>query len=216
MPHFLANKAGMVPTEEMQEDDRLEAEVIWQELIDFTKNSVAKLNDLKVHKQWGNRPLEWFGYIDVLISSTDWSNFMALRDEPTAQQEIQGVAKVMKQLMDLSEPEKLTHNEWHLPYVTNEDRERYDLDTLKKLSTARCARLSYRPFDGNDSLEREIERYERLMVSRPVHASPAEHVATPDIMLGDGWGTPTLHGNFYGWRQYRKMIPHNTIEEEGR
>jgi hypothetical protein len=58
------------------------------------------------------------------------------------------------------------------------------LDLIRKISTARCARLSIRPFgDGDGSIEKELARYEKLVVSRPVHASPAEHIATPDSIF---------------------------------
>lgn len=239
-PYFMKNQPGMVASEEMDRADWLKARHIWDNLAEYTKEAVAELNKLGVHKQWANRPLEAFGYIDVLISSTDWANFMALRDEDGAQPEIDSVAKMIKQLMNNSTPSLLQPGQWHLPYIeasdyeeatdhlkdwwyemgtSKEDRVKSVLYLLQKISVARCARLTIRPFDGDSSIDKEVNRYERLMVSRPVHASPAEHIATPDTHDGAAmkgvwhWQHEKEHGNFYGWRQFRKLIPHNTVEE---
>jgi len=61
-----------------------------------------------------------------------------------------------------------------------------------------------------------------LKNSRPFHPSPFEHIATPDRMIDQlqydgstplgkrfvpvGWEHPELHGNLYGWVQYRKTM----------
>lgn len=241
-PYFMKNQPGMVASEEMDRADWLKARHIWDNLAEYTKEAVAELNKLGVHKQWANRPLEAFGYIDVLISSTDWANFMALRDDEGAQPEIIAVAKMVKQLMDNSTPSLLQPGQWHLPYIeplidaaevhewlnefggeceSEEQHEAEILELLQKISVARCARLTIRPFDGDSSIDKEVARYEKLMVSRPVHASPAEHIATPDTLAFprlephgfSGYENGDEHGNFYGWRQFRKLIPHNTVEE---
>jgi hypothetical protein len=48
------------------------------------------------------------------------------------------------------------------------------------------------------------------METTPLHASPAEHQATPDRMIQFasmvGWEKQALHGNFVGWNQFRKMF----------
>ncbi len=70
------------------------------------------------------------------------------------------------------------------------------------LSTARCARLTIAPFDGNADYDAEKARFERLVVSTPVHASPAEHQASPDFatsLAKQPWKNAHLHcGNFRG------------------
>jgi len=45
-----------------------------------------------------------------------------------------------------------------------------------------------------------------LLVDQPIHASPAEHQATPDQRRFNGWDKPELHGNLAGWIQYRKTL----------
>lgn len=259
VPHFLKNKPGMMATEEMSDAERAEAEHIWRQMAEFVRQGVSHLNLLGVHKQWANRPLEWFGYIDVLLTSTDWNNYFALRDDKGAQPEIQIIAKAIKDALDASTPKHLRPGQWHLPYIEESDHEAaYEflnknriirslpgelevLDLLKKISAARCARLTIKPFDGDGSFEKELDRYNKLIESQPVHASPVEHQATPDEsytcrvlqtkarpMLGelhDGvvnvenefarnetkWRHPELHGNFTGWIQARKLIPNERV-----
>lgn len=249
VPHFKKNQPGMVASEELSDEQFALAEEIWLTAADVCKTAAKGLHDLGVHKQWVNRMLEWFGYIDVLVTSTDWANFFELRLDGGAQPEIIQLADCMQAAIDGSTPHEVKPGEWHLPYITFDDfgiagahldetNPGWDrnishdqeaeaiLEVLKKISVARCARLTIKPFDGDGSFEKELKRYELLMESRPVHASPAEHIATPDIReiyyhdsgvggveyeeVGD-WKHSVEHGNFYGWRQFRKMIPHNTI-----
>lgn len=131
------------------------------------------------------------------------------------------LAQVMKSAMGRSVPELLRPGQWHLPWIRDWEWEAHDLHTLQQLSVARSARLSYKPFDGTDDLDRELERYEKLVVSSPVHASPAEHQATPDeLKWGTGdrynemvWKHEELHGNLHGWCQYRKTLPNESVRE---
>lgn len=250
IPHFMKNEPGMSATQEFTPEEFAQVEAIWRELAEFTRLKVMELQQLQLHKQWANRPLEWFGYIDVLVSSTYIENFKVLRMDATAQPEMRNIAQVIIDLLEQSVPTELKPGEWHMPYIDLEKdaplvldflqtEEGWSLpgnhpttqarirDTFKKLSTARCARLSYAPFDGNGDVASEISRHDRLVVSRPVHASPAEHVATPDsvvqteVAVIDGewtdlksWEHPKQHGNFCGWRQYRKMLPNEAVMEE--
>lgn len=223
-PEFGLNQGGMQAKDEpvpVELQRRWEME--WQALADICRKQVGKWQEEGMHKQWANRPLEWFGWIDVLVSSTHWENFWALRISEYAQPEFNDLAIAMRQAMDESEPKLLAPRQWHLPYITDRERQLYSIDFLLKLSTARCARLSYKPFDGNDTEAAEIARYERLVVSRPVHASPSEHQATPDFpssardyyvegkLHTKGWRRPDLHGNFVGWVQHRKLIPEEVV-----
>ena len=230
VPHFMMNQPGMVASEEMSDEDRAEAERIWLYAAEQCQRSAGYLAELGVHKQWINRMLEWFGYIDVLVTSTDWANFLELRLDGGAQPEIIELAEAIKASMDVSTPDRLAMGDWHMPYIEDEDLGKVSvylqetnstlgvLECLKRVSVARCARLTIKPFDGDGSIEKELKRYELLMISRPVHASPAEHIATPDVIYrrnktgGDiEWMHQKEHGNYYGWRQFRKMIDNNTI-----
>src|SRR5579871_2233935 len=96
VPHFLKNKPGMLATEEFDRIDLTEIQQHWYAFARATQEFSKWLHSKGVHKQWANRPLEWFGYIDVLVTSTDWRNFFALRDHGDAQPEIQELARLMK------------------------------------------------------------------------------------------------------------------------
>lgn len=236
IPQFAYNKSGMQAGADMSEADQREAERVWLDLVDYTKAAVEKLGKigplgangkpLGVHKQWANRPLEWFGFIDLILTSTHWSNFDGLRDHSDAQPEIRWLAQAIIEARNNNTPKLLKVGEWHLPFVTDNEKESLKgrsfhrpgddaLDVLLKLSTARCARVSYKPFDGDDTVEKEMERYLKLVGSVPVHASPTEHQATPDTYIypNHGFAYPEKHGNFYGWKQYRKYIPNHIFRE---
>jgi hypothetical protein len=235
VPQFGLNQRGMQAKDEALPpmlQEKWERE--WMELARLTRTYVKIWGEEGMHKQWANRPLEWFGWIDVLVTSTCWENFWALRLDKGAQPELRMLAERMKEVFDASEPQVLQPGEWHLPFVTRDEvnqiiRDKWDdgeenrrctssfdwyaKGLALKLSTARCARISYKPFDGNADYEAEIKRYESLVVSRPVHASPAEHQATPDTFddVMSGWTNAQLHGNFEGWIQHRKTIPNESV-----
>jgi hypothetical protein len=238
IPQFYYNQKGMQPASPLSLEDQLEAERIWLDLVEYTKTSTKKLSDLGIHKQWVNRPLEWFGYIDVLATATNWKNFYALRNHEDAQIEIHILAEKMLEAHKASKPTLLMPGEWHLPYVRDEDWDIADdwlakqsiyptdervIAVLKKISAARCARVSYAPFDGNGSIEAEIKRYNYLINSELVHASPIEHQATPDtksikhgsVQFGrKTWDNPKLHGNFIGYIQNRKTVPGEYVPDD--
>lgn len=173
------------------------------------------------HKQIPNRLLEPFSWIDTLITSNRWDNFLWLRDEADAEPHIQDLARLVDQAINEAEVQELQLGQWHLPYITGDDID-HAMDVsdthadfnawLCKISAARCARISYKPFDGNASYERELERHDMLVTSKRVHASPLEHQATPDRFDPDYpnsrvWECPSFHGNLPGWIQYRKTVP---------
>lgn len=190
------------------------------------------------HKQIANRLLEPFMHISVLVTATEWSNFFALRIHEAAEPHIRMLAEQMKQAIDGSEPEPLDPGDWHLPFVTDNekrdwqaandpepdvpDHSRKDGDPhirqrLLELSVARCAHLSYNTVGdekpiGYDTAQRI---YAQLLGDVPIHASPAEHQATPDEtipMMGQlAWGAPRMHGNFVGFVQYRKTLPNECL-----
>jgi hypothetical protein len=232
VPNFMANGKGMSPTEQLPPAALMEAEALWRELAGITVRFVTRLNELNVHKQWANRPLEWFGYIDMCLSSTNWNNFLALRDHPAAQQEMQDLAECIRHEIKFTEDtdniQYLQPGEWHLPYIFRHELEEHGgltdpTGVLRKISSSRLARVSVKPFDGNDTLEAEFRRYGILVDSLPVHASPTEHPCTPDVFherknkSGESgrhgyWENPGMGGNLGdGWIQLRKTIPNEVV-----
>ena len=219
---WLKNKPGMQATEPMSPEDAVKAESLWRQAAASAADYAEALFATGLHKQWAGRVLEPFMWVDSLVSSTHWANFEALRAHEDAQPEIEVLAEAIIAARAASEPKLLKSGEWHLPYVTKIERSVVPIAELLQYSTARCARVSYMPFDGNSSPEKEIERYFNLVGSTPIHASPAEHQATPDkrrvvagnVLFGKkDWESPELHGNFFGWKQHRKQIQNNYIPD---
>lgn len=220
--HWGKNQAGMQAEEELTDTEG--AKAIWRLSAAAAGERAQQLMKYGAHKQIVNRLLEPFTYIDVLITGTEFNNWFTLRDHPDAQPEIQDLARRMRVAMDESTPRVLEPGEWHLPYIQDADWDlvaKYleecghpfcdrpaQLHVLKRVSAARCARISYKAFDGSTSIAKDLELFEKLLGSQPLHASPAEHQATPDwIHLDQTWGNPNEHGNFTGWRQFRKQLP---------
>jgi hypothetical protein len=217
--------------------DALSREEAWLEARDKAVQFGEAFMTAGYHKQLVNRLLEPFMWIDTLVTSTDWANFFALRDHKDAEPHIRDLAQATKEAITASTPQKLDYDQWHVPYVDAQIEDdgqqsyRYhfsetgivrgfkfmDVETARKVSGARCARISYAPFDGNGSIAAELERFDKLVTNWPVHASPVEHQATPDRLINEAWTTewanPQDHRNFRGWRQFRSMIPNETVRD---
>lgn len=219
--HFGKNQSGMQAFEEIDAVSREEARRLWIEASVAAADYAEKCEALKLHKQFTNRILDPYVYVHVLVSATEWANFFTLRDHEDAEPHIREAARQVKVALDNSTPQLLRFGEWHLPYITDEDYnscENYALTNggdplqyIKQVSTARCARISYKPFGGEASVNAEIKRFDKLITSKPIHASPTEHLATPDryidprAMKPEYWH-PNLSGNFHGWIQFRKLL----------
>lgn len=192
-PIFMYNQKGMAASESIKDSNDLdECYWIWNQARSDAILHARRLVDVGVHKQVVNRLLEPFATIKTIVSATEWDNFFSLRINPAAQQEIQILATAIKEAIDASIPKLLDISHWHLPYI-QESEEDLPLETLRKISVARCARVSYLNHDNLVELEKDIELHDQLVSSR--HASPFEHVATPN--------DATSNGNFKGWLQYR-------------
>ena len=218
--HWGKNQPGMQAKEELMLGDRYKAEVLWREAAQKAASVAERMMEMGLHKQVANRILEPFQHISVVLTSTEFDNWFELRAHPDAQPEIQALAIAMREAMEQSTPKELKHGEWHLPYVTQEERNdgffkanEDNASLLRQVSAARCCRVSYLKHDGSvASISDDLDLCDKLVGSRPLHASPFEHQATPDVLVPGnrmqmaGWKTPELHGNFSGWIQYRKQI----------
>jgi hypothetical protein len=104
-----------------------------------------------------------------------------------AQPEIRAAAELMEKAYLDSSPRDISDGDWHLPYIHPEDWQEYPTweppetkAILAKISAARCARVSYLTQDGRRDHEADLMLYDRLVSADPMHASPLEHVATPN------------------------------------
>jgi thymidylate synthase ThyX len=195
---FGKNQKGMQASENLADEEALKARSAWMQAMGYAIGQARALAKLGVHKQLANRLIEPFCWHTVIVSSTEWENFWALRCHPDAQPETRRAAELMMEVYDQSEPKHLKEGEWHLPLLEDEARIRAEGFDVRKVSIGRCARVSYLTHDGKREPQADVELCDRLMTSG--HMSPLEHVATPAP-------TNSFLGNFRGWIQYRKTIP---------
>lgn len=190
-----SNKPGMQAGDEVKETYWCEEE--WLNARDDAVYRAQEMVKLGLHKQIVNRILEPFAHINVLVTSTDWDNFFALRDHPDAQPEIAALARAMREAIEGSEPEWLTPQDWHTPYQEYTGNVIFD----RKISAARCASVSYKTVDGKPmTVDKALAIYDKLAGSDPIHASPFEHIARPDPSNGSGCR------NFTKWHQWRADV----------
>lgn len=208
LPKYLTlNEPGMIGTKEIT--DLNKREDIYDSLAMLAHMTVTAIEFLEqeyhLHKQVLNRYLEPFLNTKEVVTSTEWDNFFTLRLAPDAEPHIQKLAALMKKGLEQSIPKLVKKNGVHLPYVTEEEKSKYPINTLMKISSARCARCSYKLYDGTTDVEKDLVLYEKLRKGK--HLSPMEHVAIADYKDYDGnWANPEYHGNFVGWCQHRKYV----------
>lgn len=197
--HWGKNQEGMQAREELPHWPV--AKEIWLDNCRASVQFAKELMNIEAHKQIVNRLLEPFAHISVIVSATEWQNFFDLRCHPDAQPEIQALANLIRKEIEDSKPKVLKTGQWHLPYVSVAERETEIEYNLLKMSAARCARVSYLTHDGQKpTIDQDVVLFDRLAGSRPIHASPLEHQATP--CLDD----TTFWGNFQGFSQHRKIV----------
>lgn len=175
------NQKGMQAGEELDQNTRWQAEERWRMARDAAVVNARMLLDLGVHKQLTNRLLEPFMWHTVIVTATEWSNFFHLRNNPLAHPEIQIPARMMQELYEKSETKLLGYGAWHLPLVPEFDEGDGRVDNSidwRKVSVARCARVSYLTHDGKRDVEADLTMHDDRLLA-PGHMSPFEHVARP-------------------------------------
>lgn len=176
---------------------------------DFLYDVHETAANLKIHKSIPNRLVEPFMWMTVLMTATEWKNFFRLRCHPDAEIHFQKIAGMMRDALDASTPTKLQAGVWHLPFVSGNDLQKlvddgYDEDAVKRISAARCARVSYLTHEGKRDPWKDLELFTRLENGSGFgHWSPPEHVAQALADNGPGRAL-TRSGPFIGWKQFRK------------
>lgn len=220
--HWGANRPGMQAKEELTGWRLWVAKKLWRSSAFFAAAHSWAMMKVGLHKQVANRPTEPYQYIHAIISGTNWENLYHLRDHEDAQPEFRELVQTIKKEFDFKPVQLLKIGEWHLPYITPEDKDNawesfgpgvavsleMVNERLRQISAARCARVSYLTHEGTrPNMEKDLGLYDRLAGSHPIHASPLEHQATPDRKVYSVWRREDLHGNLAGWIQSRKLIP---------
>ncbi len=210
-----AEQSGMQTGGEIPEKMRNLAEEIWLKARDSALKFADMLANIgetyvergvdvdagdesvRIHKSIPNRVTEPWMWITVVMSATEWKNFFRLRCHPDAEIHFQKIASMIRFGLDQSNPTERMH---HLPFIQADERD-IDIDIIAKVSTARCARVSYLTHEGQRSIDADLQLFDRLCQGSGFgHWSPHEHVAfaKPDPTFGSG--------PFRGWEQYRKKF----------
>lgn len=200
--HWGKNEPGMQASSELEGFASAWAKFIWYATGHIVLTMAWLMSFSGVHKQVINRMIEPWSHINVQITSTDWSNFLALRLHKDAQPEIYDLAWEIQRVLKESQPQLINNGEWHLPWLTEAERRHFnihhsaDLEQLQMISTARSARLSYMTHGDNViDTTKDLKLGYRLKSVK--HLSPFEHAATPKEGAND---------NFDGWISYRKRM----------
>lgn len=145
------------------------------------------------HKQVYNRLTEPFQMMKTVLTATEYANFFWLRDHDAADPSLQELAHCMHEAAKMSTPDLLQPGDWHLPYVDSNptasgwvyhisDEDMSDLriltlDEAIKVSSARCAAVSFRNVDYG--VEKSAEVFAKLTSDLRIHGSAFQHQATP-------------------------------------
>lgn len=243
--HFGKNQTGMQDAGEHFELINGYTPQEWWKLMAL---SAAKFSEgfaeAGYHKQVANRGTEFAQNIKVVVTSTSYDNWFWLRYCEMADPTIKVLSNVMLSAYKDSTPRLLTPGEWHVPYyfdgywsATSDDKlfelavdvHGHTLAEALKISSSCSAQVSYRKCD--DTLEKAVGLYDRLVGAEKVHASPFEHQGTPVTKSGVfvnafaypmSWEQGITHvdrdgkfhsGNFTGWIQHRQLIPNHVCVE---
>lgn len=236
--HWGKNQPGMQAKEELDRATKDAVIFDWHGAAAAAAAHAKTMMEMGAHKQIVNRILEPFQWMKTVVTSTEWDNWYWLRNHPDAQPEIKRLAEVMWKAKEVSKPRLLQPGDWHVPYYDDGSwiSSVYEDNTLEEslaISASCCAQVSYRKLD--DSLEKAKDIFAKLIESKPCHASPCEHQATPMEESGefwdesgeygvnclcdpDTWQEGITHvdrngnfwsGNFKGWLQHRQLIEDN-------
>jgi thymidylate synthase ThyX len=212
--HFAVNIPGMRAGEVMIGEHMKAARDEWLDGLLHACMTSYRLAKRGVHKQWANRPMMPYQWITTIITSVEWDNFFKLRCHPDAQPEIRKLAEMIRDARQASQPKLLDYGYWHMPFIDIErdgftpvdgvphmatigkDTTIYD---LRRIASARCARVSYLSHDGKHSPEADMSLFQKLTEADPRHLGPLEHVAACDP-----FATRSTAKNFeVEWAQFR-------------
>lgn len=235
--HWGKNQPGMQAKEEIANPGH--GENLWKYSAYVAAQNAKALDSAGLHKQVVNRILEPYVFMKTVVTATEWNNWDFLRFHGDADPTICELAHVAKLARDV-EAEALESGEWHVPYFNSgwwkpcelEICYYENLSQALAISSSCCAQVSFRSLDP--SLEKAERIFDRLVNSKPVHASPFEHQATPiNTYVGrcgawenagsdiETWADGVTHmdrdgnlwsGNFKSWLQHRQIIADNVVK----
>lgn len=170
-----------------------------------TFEAISNLQRLRTHKQVANRLLEPWMWMTTIVTATEWANFFNLRASDLAQPEFEELSYQMLEAYVNNKPRVLTpFRDWHIPFGDKYMEAGLSLEQQIKIGVARCARVSYKTFEGDIDYERDYTLHDKLLTDK--HMSPFEHVAR--CLDSD-----KRSGNLVGFEQYRKTLKNENQSE---
>lgn len=192
-------QTGMQPAGPMSDADAAEMDRIEASLRHVVLEHVAQMEALRAAKEDINRYLEPWMWSTLVAGATELENYLDLRDHVEAQGAHAALARLMREALAESTPVPRRPGEteaaWHLPYVTDRERDGIDARVLPLLSAARCGRVSYGRQGEARAWEEDLDRALGFVESK--HWSPLDLPAR--ATLGDEW-----YGPLQGWLSIRK------------
>lgn len=211
---FGKNQKGMQAGIDLSDMEHEEAVQNWLAARDACVQEATDMynpDGLDVHKQYVNRLLAPWSWITCCVTGTwpAWSNYFALRCHPAADPGIQTQANMAQLIYFRSQPRELLSGQWHLPYLNEEEKARLSWDIRTRsaeysrataVSAARCTRTSYLTQEGKRDEDEDLAMHDRILASRPLHASGLEHTA---MAMDDN----ERYSKYVGWKSYRHFQP---------
>lgn len=213
--HWYKNQPGMQGRVYMADGDREEAKRHWNAARLEAIERASAMAVCGAHKQIVNRILEPYIHITVLVTATEWDNFFELRLHEDAEPHFQMLANAMKEASHVARVQILDAGQWHLPFIEQPMPHQPDALDLK-MSVACCASTSYRTVDGAAMTREKADKICKKLMSKPLHASPLEHVAQADSMWNGDYLNPTAQRNFRGFIQLRARVEAGEISPDFR
>lgn len=171
---------------------------------------------LNLHKQNVNRLLEPFMWHEAVITATEWTNFLQLRDHDEADPAIHGLAKLVGLALQTSKP---VERVLHAPFAGELVREFEAAQGLSELerfkiaveaanySAGAAAQVSYRPVGDGGAGADPAKLASRLLAM--AHLSPFEHAAFSAVWLRSLGIQGELPSNLSSeWIQHRTLVAH--------
>lgn len=175
-PVFTGLQAGMVGKELDSSGWKVRlVEKLWGASKWVQIGVTSLMHRLGMHKQDINRLLEPYTYVDLVLSGTEWDNFLKLRCAPDAQPAFKAIADKIKYLIETVEPVIAQPGQWHIPFA-DIHHEELTLQQNMQVAIARIARVSYMRH-GSDEIELDKDIQLAINLLSSGHLSPLEHVA---------------------------------------
>ena len=196
---FNARIKGMGVGEALDAELQEECRRLWMRGMHHATTIADALNELGLDKSRANRIIEPFMWHTVIMTATEWDNFIALRcpdgdvwnPEFPAQPEMQMFAIQVRNALSGSEPKLLEEGSWAMPYFDWDEESELLRGLLGGLqvpinevinagllvSSRRVARVS---FEKQDDTEALMNSYDKgIVLAQMSHYSPMEHQVRP-------------------------------------